>query len=61
MIHRMITSRFKRIGERFNIKTGFKAKYTLGNFLRKIKLNTDTLERPEFHVNVVENTLVKGN
>jgi len=48
MIHRLITSRIKRIGEGFNIKTVFKTKYTLGNILRTMKSNTDTLERPHY-------------
>jgi hypothetical protein len=42
---RGISEKFKRIGERFNIKTVFKTKYTLGNFLRKTKPNIDTLDR----------------
>jgi hypothetical protein len=34
----------KRIGERLNIKTVFKTKCVLGNFFRKMKLNTDILD-----------------
>ena len=44
----MITSRIKRIGGRFNIKTVFKTKYTLGNLLSKMISSTDTLERPQY-------------
>jgi len=41
------SEKFKRTGERFNIKTVFKSKYTLGNFFRKMKPNNDTLGRSQ--------------
>lgn len=44
---RGISEKFKRIGEIFNIKTVFKTKYTLGNFLRKTKHNIDTLDKSQ--------------
>ncbi|GFG33694.1 hypothetical protein Cfor_02438 [Coptotermes formosanus] len=42
---RGISENFKRTGERFNIKTVFKA--TLANFFRKTKPNIDTLDRSQ--------------
>jgi hypothetical protein len=44
---RGISEKFKRTGERFNLKTLFKTKYTLGNFLRKTKPNNDTLDKAQ--------------
>ena len=43
MIHGMIVSIIKRIGDRFNIKTVIKTKYNLRNFLRKMKSYIDRL------------------
>jgi hypothetical protein len=44
---RGLSEKFKRIGEKFNIKTVFKSKYTLGNFLRKTKPNIDTMDKSQ--------------
>ena len=41
---RGVSEKFKRTGERFNIKTIFKTKCTLWNFFRKTKPNIDTMD-----------------
>jgi hypothetical protein len=44
---REISEKFKRIGERFNIKTVFKTKCISGNFLRRTKPIIGTLDKSQ--------------
>lgn len=57
------SKKFKRIGKRFKIKTVFKTKYILGNFLQKTKPDSGAMDKAsefiEFRVSVAGNTLVK--
>jgi hypothetical protein len=39
------SEKFKRTGERFNIKTVIRTKHSLGNFLIETKPNFDTLDK----------------
>lgn len=47
-MHYIRVNQRKRIGERLNVKTVFKTKYVLGNFFRKMKLNTDMLDISQY-------------
>lgn len=42
-----MSEKFRRISARYNIRTVFKTKYTLGRFLRKMKPNKEKFDRSQ--------------